>query len=305
MAKSAGEAGLTVNGTVKEMMELQQKGGLISSKVLPVFAKNMSAAAKANGGLEKAMLSNRVAMNRMMFAIQEGADIMFKSGLSAGLTEFFNTSASSIVELKPLWESLGKILGSVFHTLSKLVKAVTPTLVSLGEVLKSITTGLGETYSWLLLTTTASSTLYGIMSKMGGLKVFTARVFPWVAGLMAALEVIEKIAFWAEEIDNLLFSRNKKGVLFDASTGSTDLGGFAGDIFKESWFGKFFDMFTATGGQEDRYNQNFKNTMDYFMGKPPTVVVEVTADAQQMGIGVAQSSAITQTIDGRLQQTQQ
>ena len=95
MSKSAKDAGLTLDGSVKSMMALQQTGGLISAKVLPFFAKNMSEAARANGGLENAMNSNRVAMNRFMLSAKEAANTIFTAGLSSGLTEFFNTSAST------------------------------------------------------------------------------------------------------------------------------------------------------------------------------------------------------------------
>lgn len=314
MAKSAGEAGLTVDGTVKSMMELQQKGGLISSKVLPIFAKNMSLAARANGGLEKAMLSNRVAMNRMMFSIQEAADIVFKSGFAKGLTEFFNTTASSVIELKPLWESLGEVLGSVFHMLAKGIKAVTPTLKAMGEVLKSIASSLGESYAWLLLMTSSATILFGIIKRIGGTGVFLARTLPWLGALFIALDAIKAMAFWAEELDNLLFSRNKRGVLYDAATGNSELwkgfNSLAGVTVKdsmtkgsiESLMSGTLDIFKTFWGQ------GIQNSLD-FMGikhdPQKAINITISADAEKMGITVAKSAAVSQTIDGKIQQAQQ
>ncbi len=54
MAKAAQDAGLSTSGTVKEMLELQKQGKLVSSEIIPHFSKRMSEAAKANGGLEAA-----------------------------------------------------------------------------------------------------------------------------------------------------------------------------------------------------------------------------------------------------------
>lgn len=316
MALAAKDAGLSVSGSVAEMLKLQQAGALVSDKVLPHFGKRMREAARANGGLEKAMLSNRVAMNRMMFSIQEAADIVFKSGFAKGLTEFFNTTASSVIELKPLWESLGEVLGSVFHMLAKGIKAVTPTLKAFGEVLRSITKALGESYSWLLLTTGAAGVLFKIISKMGGTKFFLARTLPWVAGLTIALDAIKAIAFWAEEIDNLLFSKNKRGLLYDAKTGQSSLSSGYIEGMKSTiansltgWVVSFLaDLPQNTiKGAANLWGQGMQNSLNFAGIKHtvPTLNIEVSADAQKMGITVAQSPAISQTIDGKIQQAQQ
>ncbi len=316
MAKSAGEAGLTVDGTVKSMMELQQKGGLISSKVLPIFAKNMSKAAQANGGLEKAMLSNRVAMNRFMFSVQEAANVVFTSGLSKGLTEFFNAAATSVVELKPLWQSLGTVFGSVFSILSKGIKAVTPTLKAFGEVLKSITTAMGESYAWILTTTTAAGVLFGVISKVGGAKLFAMKTLPILAQITAMLAAIQEVAFWAEEIDNLLFSRNKRGLLYDSATGKTNIGGGYIEGMKSAIsrsptgaLATFLSELPSKTlqGAGNIWGQGMQNSLD-FMGVKhtvPTLNLTISADAQKLGLEVFKSPAATSTIDSRIQQNMQ
>lgn len=217
MAKAAGDAGLTLDGTVKSMLELQQAGGLISSKVLPFFAKRMSDAAKANGGLEKALLSNRVAMNRVAFSFSEAADIIFKSGLSEGLTEFFNTSAKAIRDLSPLWKALGKVFGSVFKVLDRLMKLITPTLVALGEVFDSLSDSLGDFSAALLLTAPALSALFSPAVRTGLLaltSVFGRLLLP----VLAVSKAIQEIAFWTEELLNI--GGDKIGVLWDPRKGT-------------------------------------------------------------------------------------
>mgnify|MGYP006883085466 CR=1 FL=1 len=146
MSKAAQDAGLTLNGTVKEMMDLQQKGGLISSKVLPHFAKRMSEAAKANGGLENAMKSNRVAMNQMVTAAQMAADTIFKSGWSEGLTDLFKATGDMLMENETLLLSFGKVAGKVFKGISWVIKTIlNPTLSALGSILNSLNEVFGET----------------------------------------------------------------------------------------------------------------------------------------------------------------
>lgn len=194
MAKSAKDAGLTTNGTVQEMMALQQTGGLISAKVLPHFAKNMSEAARANGGLNKAMASNRVAMQRMILGLREAADIIFKSGMSKGLTEFFNESAESIISLKELWEGLGKIIGGVFSIAAKVIKAVTPTLVALGSVINSVSDALGDVGAGFLALAPFSHWIV----KLG------TRLNPIVAMFTAMAGAIQDAAFWLEELSNVI-----------------------------------------------------------------------------------------------------
>jgi hypothetical protein len=145
MAKAAQDAGLTVNGTVKEMMKLQQTGGLISSKVLPHFAKRMSEAARANGGLDKALLSNRVSMNRLTTSVQNSADTFFKSGFSEGLTELFNTTADMVSENQVLWDSLGKVASGVLKGISFVVEnVINPVLSAMGSILHLITEVAGK-----------------------------------------------------------------------------------------------------------------------------------------------------------------
>ncbi|AHK11266.1 hypothetical protein S14_157 [Shewanella sp. phage 1/4] len=304
MAKSAQDAGLTLDGTVKSMMDLQQKGGLISEKVLPHFAKNMSEAARANGGLDKALLSNRVAMNRFMFSIQEAADIVFKSGFASGLTELFNTMAESIVDLKPLWESLGTIMGSLFRLIADGVKYITPPLISMGNVLKSITSALGDNYSWLLLTSSGAMVLYRTIDKLGGLKFFAMRTLPMVGLLVMALDAIKQVAFWAEELDNLLFSRNKIGVLYDPRTG----------VNTDSVIDELIPLLTSISSIKNQVNAvSSGNMMGGAKGlealfnannKPVTVKGNVYIGEEKVGDIMANNSAIKDTIQAEIKKIQ-
>ena len=311
MAKSAQDAGLTVDGTVKSMMELQMKGGLISEKVLPHFARNMSAAARANGGLDKAMLSNRVAMNRLMFSFQEAGNIIFKSGFGEGLTKLFNAMAESVVKLKPLWEALGKIIGSVFSLIADGVKWVTPMFVSMGEVLNSITRGLGESYAFLVAM--AGPALY--IYKLFGSKALKA--LPIVGQFVILLDLIKEVAFWAEELDNLLFSKNKIGLLYDPRKGAANNTGAnvaqhmlgaantsnmsVGDSMMMSLMNMFskgnIGGFVASGmGSAINAGQ--------FMGNKLSITGTVNIDGQKVGEIVAQNPSIKDAIQSEIKMVQ-
>ena len=203
MAKAAKDAGLTVNGTVKEMLELQQTGGLISSKVLPHFAQQMRDAAAANGGLEKALQSNRVAMNQMFTSFQMAANDFFTGGFSDGLTAFFKATANMMKDNSLLWSRLGKIVGSVMKGLAWVVeKVLDPALGALGSIMNFLTTVFGD-FSGIILGIIVSLTPVGrilgaIFTRLSGGrgvihglgKAFAGIVAP----IMLALGALEEIA---------------------------------------------------------------------------------------------------------------
>lgn len=311
MAKAAGDAGLTVDGTVKSMMELQQKGGLISDKVLPHFAKRMSEAARANGGLDKALLSNRVAMNRLLFSFQEAADVMFKSGFATGLTELFNSIAQSVVDLRPLWAALGKIIGSVFSLISDGIKMVTPSLIAFSNVFESITNQIGSGREYLLAMIGPAAWLGKIM---GG---FALKMNPWIAGITTALVLFKELAFWAEELDNLLFSKNKIGVLYDPRKGDNNntsgnvaqymLG--AADTSKmsigDSMMMSLMSMFSSgsMGGFVSSAMGSSINAGS-FLNKQFTMTGTVVIDGQKVGEVAAKSDAVKDAIQSEIRGVQ-
>lgn len=328
MAKSAKDAGLTVNGTVAEMMALQQAGGLLSDKVLPHFAKNMSMAARANGGLDKALLSNRVAMNRLMFSFQEAADIIFKSGFSEGLTELFNDMASSVVDLKPLWQALGKIIGSVLKVLSAGVKAITPTLVSMGVLLKDITDILGDasfTIPMGILSAYLASSFLTLKKFLPLITSLGSKLNPVVAAAILIANNLEMAAMQMEELLNL-FTQDKVGVYFDPREKEKGNSGF-------TMGSGFVDSISSSTNTANPMGQilspllklyEFADKIDQGLGLPTwfeatnktpawfgsssnnsTVTVVIGADAEKMGISAAASNAVQNLVDNKVREVQQ
>ncbi|CAM0043482.1 tail length tape measure protein [Vibrio phage K460] len=205
MATAAQKAGLTVNGTVAEMSELMEQGKLISEDVLPHFATELRNAAKANGGLEKALLSNRVAMNQMVTAAQSAADTTFMAGWSEGLTIMFKSVGQMLQDNKMFFEEFGETMGKVFKGVAWVVENVfSPVLSALGSVLHTINESME---SFVAIFASAGTMLLGrfykplkkVIKQFGGFKsvlrgiMFLAkRMFlPFYLGLGVLEEVAE------------------------------------------------------------------------------------------------------------------
>jgi len=210
MARAAQRAGkidkaLGLNEATAAMFKLQEQGKLISSEILPAFGQILSES--ASKGLAGALKSNRVAMNRFVFSMQEAADIIFKGGLATGLTEFFNTTAKSTVELKELWQGLGKVFGAVFRIIAAGVRLITPTLIALGSIVNGLADAYGEVGAAAILI--FNPFMLGLIHNFGiGILRIMAPVLAIAAGFREA-------AFWAEELMNLFVTRDKVGILFD------------------------------------------------------------------------------------------
>ncbi|QXN60113.1 hypothetical protein KUA24_46 [Vibrio phage HNL01] len=214
MAKAAQDAGLSVDGTVKSMMDLQQKGALISSKVLPHFAKRLRDAAQANGGLEKAMLSNRVAMNRMTTSMQMAADKIFRSGLAEGLTKLFNSTAKMIKDNQPLWESLGKTIGGVLKGISFLIdNVVAPALSAFGSILTAVTDLMGN-FSAIALVAFSPTFWGGVFAIMKtGLRGVAVALAPMLFKFTAIATAVLGLVALLEELSEFFSPTGKKTLI--------------------------------------------------------------------------------------------
>lgn len=223
MTKAAQNAGLIsqdlgIEEATQQMFKLQEQGKLISSQVLPEFAKALRASAAK--GLEKALESNRVAMNRLVFAAQEAADLFFRSGYGDGLTDFFNTSAEFLRDNADLWKALGQIVGSVLKGVSLIIKGISPIIESVGFILRNVTDALDD-FSGVMAALVSPTVLVGLgtmVTKFGSMVPLLGKMMaPMKALLVMATRFAAPflIAVGAiEEIINL-FTREKRGLLYD------------------------------------------------------------------------------------------
>lgn len=290
MAKAAQRAGLSTNGTIKEMLALQQTGSLISSKVLPHFSDLLHEAAVNNGGLENAMLSNRVAMNRMATATQVAADTIFKSGWGKGLTELFNSTADMIKENEVFFKAFGATVEGVFNAISHTITYVIgPAFKALGYVLDHITRALGSTGTEIVAFGVG---LFVLIKNLRGLSFVlalvggsaTAAMAPfllWLGTLSAIVLALEDIATFAKggesytgDMVDYIKDNPVKAVL-----SATPLGGM------------------YSGGKK-AYNSLFGETKQAPINV--TNQVEVILNAEQVGSAVGSTEGVKSAIDHRM-----
>ena len=278
MAKAAQDAGLSVSGTAEEMRELQRNGQLLSSKVLPYFAKRLHSAAIANGGLEKSLNSNRVAMNRMVTSAQIAADSIFKGGLSEGLTELFKNIADFFKDNQNLWEALGNIFGSFIKGISKGIVLINHVLKAFGTVLKWVSDAMGDFAGWLVLLAGAGY-IYKLIKALKALKLAFLRtaaaeaaVFApimmwiglWVAGIALAIGLLEELYYFFNPDKNV-----KTFFGFDVNDFNKALEKiptFFSKILEDikSYFSDVWDSIISTA--KDKFMNLFSIIRDTFMG---------------------------------------
>ena len=216
-----------VGVTTEELDRLMKRGEVFSKDVLPEFGRNLREFAAP--GLEDALNSNRIAMNRMFNEVKFSGEDFFM-GLEGGLTEFFNSVSTMFKSNEKVWKSLGKVLGSILKGVTFVLDhLVTPALNLVGATLDVVTTSLGDfsaliapafsplTYillpKLLSLLPKLSSGFTGIGSSLAGI---TGKFLKWAAA-------IEIIVGGLEELVNAFITKDKVGVLYDARRPDTSM----------------------------------------------------------------------------------
>lgn len=202
MAKAAMDAGISTDGSVKSLMKLMEEGKVMANEVLPHFSKRLRETAAT--GLDKAMDSNRVAMNRLVNATQIAGDTIFTSGWGEGLTDLFNSLAEMIKENETLFTEFGKTMGKVFKGLAWLVENVLdPVFSALGSILHGVNSAMETFGDWVALALIPlikfSPILGRIVKHFGGLravmgvvaKIATRMFLPFYLGLGVLEEIAE------------------------------------------------------------------------------------------------------------------
>jgi tape measure domain-containing protein len=125
----------------EELDKLMEQGQLFSDKYLPKFGKNLREFAAP--GLQKAMESNRMSMNKMFNSFRFAASDFFQEG-SEGLKEFFNSVKQFITDNKGLWKALGATFGAAMRIISGGIKALNFVFKQLSYILEPIVDMFGE-----------------------------------------------------------------------------------------------------------------------------------------------------------------
>ncbi|MCM7718353.1 tape measure protein [Enterobacter hormaechei] len=103
----------TTNLTEKDLFDLMQQGKLFSKDILPEVAKQMKAAARNGGALDKAMKSNRASWQRLQTSMQNAMNIFFTSGFGNSLTSAFDAISAAVNGSGGAFEMFGHIAGRI------------------------------------------------------------------------------------------------------------------------------------------------------------------------------------------------
>ena len=103
----------TTNLTEKDLFDLMQQGKLFSKDILPEVAKQMKAAARNGGALDKAMKSNRASWQRLQTSMQNAMNIFFASGFGNELTSAFDAISAAVNGSGGAFEMFGHIAGKI------------------------------------------------------------------------------------------------------------------------------------------------------------------------------------------------
>ena len=103
----------TTNLTEKDLFDLMQQGKLFSKDILPEVAKQMKAAARNGGALDKAMKSNRASWQRLQTSMQNAMNIFFTSGFGNSLTSAFDAISTAVNGSVGAFEMFGHIAGKI------------------------------------------------------------------------------------------------------------------------------------------------------------------------------------------------
>ncbi|WP_349886170.1 tape measure protein [Pantoea ananatis] len=106
------------NLTEQDLFQLMQDGKLMSKDILPEVAKQMKAAARSGGALDKAVNSNRAAWQRLQTSLQNAMNVFFTSGFGSSLTTAFDSIAAAI-------DGSGDALGMFGHIAGQIVEGAT------------------------------------------------------------------------------------------------------------------------------------------------------------------------------------
>lgn len=112
--------------TTKEMNKALEQGQITAKDLLPKLIPLMNELANNNGALAKQLQTAQTAQNRFNIVAQEGADIIWKNGMSSGFKELFKTLTRILGSSKPQLEKLGRVFEAILRGLSYSLELLEP-----------------------------------------------------------------------------------------------------------------------------------------------------------------------------------
>lgn len=230
---------------ITKMMDLMQKGELKAAKILPFVAKYYAEAANKGGALNKALQSNRVAMQRLTLTWMDFQNKIFVSGFGDSLTSAFNELAKILDSNGSLATNMGEFFSgftdgfmgmvygvyNAFVLIDGIMQRYVPVFRKNGEDLQSAWEWVG----WGIGAIFFASAL---------VRVFT--ILSRIAGLAGAIKVIGKVLGVAGVIPE--GGAKTPGA---PAKGGSRFGKLFGGVGK---VGGFLSLLTLGSELNDRYN---------------------------------------------------
>ncbi|WP_228339619.1 tape measure protein [Klebsiella aerogenes] len=173
----------TTNLTEKDLFDLMQQGKLFSKDILPEVAKQMKAAARNGGALDKAMKSNRASWQRLQTSMQNAMNIFFTSGFGNSLTSAFDAISTAVNGSGGAFEMFGHIAGKIVEGATDAFTELHDTVILTFRIIEYYAAKMGITgKSWGEMAAYAAGvTLFaGSIWKLGG-------AFKWLLTMLNPL----------------------------------------------------------------------------------------------------------------------
>lgn len=279
-------------------IKLQEQGKVITEKILPRFAERMREAAAP--GLAEKLESNAVAMGRLVnVAAPLAANELFQTGFGDGLTDLFNTLAKDLEDLIPLFKGIGRILGSMFHIISRGLDLITPPIRFFGLVLDQITEIFGK---WSAVINTGLLVTLGLLFKKIPLISKFATVVRGV--MMTMLLPIMKVVgalMVLEELLNALVFKDKVGYMYDPRLDPDSEFYEKSEVVKKQKAAKLTNPLMNSIVENDYLKGtsfNFENLKSFITNMIPqtNVNVEIKADRDGMAAYVTQTDTFKNSV---------
>lgn len=268
----------TIN--VEKLMDMMQKGELKAAKVLPFVAKYYADAARKGGALDKALLGNRVALQRLGQSWMLFQNQVFEGGFGEQMTKIFNDLAKVLDGNGTLAKNLGKFFGNMIEGAWDMVTYVHDAFVLFSSILDHYAEewGIkGETLSnifdWgsyilgIVIFTSFVAKLFGWLTKIAGLAVALGAVKDAVGGMGPdggkkgdknnkkgtggkAMGLLKKLPFYYWAADTIV----------DSAIGGTEFGDWANNTTLGDLWDGGAEWVNSLGGHKQEQEQR---RMDY------------------------------------------
>lgn len=176
----------TTNLTEKDLFDLMQQGKLFSKDILPEVAKQMKAAARNGGALDKAMKSNRASWQRLQTSMQNAMNVFFTSGFGNELTSAFDAISAAINGSGGAFEMFGHIAGKIVEGATDAFTELHDIVILTFRIIEYYAAKMGITdeqlKSWGEMATYAAGVALfaGFIYKLGG-------AFKWILSMLNPL----------------------------------------------------------------------------------------------------------------------